>query len=144
MALLPLFQPLMALVLWSFVMWAWLYATRIPAIARAKLEFDPTMTREQLSARLPAYVRWPADNYNNLFEQPVLFYAVLLTLAFLNAGDAVNVGLAWAYVGLRVVHSLVHALVNLITLRFAVFMVASVVLLILTLRTAALVFLGTA
>jgi hypothetical protein len=70
-------------------------------------------------------VRWKADNYNNLLEQPTIFYAVALTLAFLNAGSGHNAGLAWAYVALRIAHSLVHALINKVMIRFALFAAAS-------------------
>ncbi len=132
--------PLVALVLWSFVMWAWLYATRIPAIRKAKIVFDPARAVEQLDAALPPEVKWKADNYNHLMEQPTLFYAIVLALAVLGADDAMNVGLAWAYVAIRVVHSLVQATVNIILLRFAIFMVGSLVLLAMTLRAALVVF----
>ncbi len=135
----PILAPVVALVLWSFVMWAWLYATRIPAISKAKVALDPTRTKEGFDALLPPRVRWKADNYNHLMEQPTLFYAVALTLALLGAGDGVNLGLAWCYVGLRIAHSLVQATFNIIMLRFAIFMVASVVLLVMALRAAVLV-----
>src|SRR4051794_35925518 len=72
--------PLVALVLWTFVMWAWLYATRIPAIRRAKIVFDPARAVEQLQAVVPPEAQWKADNYNHLMEQPTLFYAVVLAL----------------------------------------------------------------
>ena len=88
-------------------------------------------------------MRWKADNYNHLMEQPTLFYAIALTLAVLGAGDGLNAMLAWAYVGLRVIHSLVQALVNVILLRFGLFMVASAVLLILAVRTALAIFTAT-
>jgi len=84
-------------------------------------------------------VRWKADNYNHLMEQPTLFYATALTLALLGAGEGTNLALAWTYVGLRIVHSLVQALVNIIILRFTIFMVASVVLLAMSVRAALLV-----
>lgn len=58
----PILLPAMTLVLWSFVMWAWLYATRIPAIMRRKVPMPPTMTKDDLNAALPAEVRWKADN----------------------------------------------------------------------------------
>lgn len=132
--------PVIALVLWSFVMWAWLYATRIPAILKNKLVLGPTTTKSELNAQLPASVRWKADNYNHLMEQPTLFYAVALTLAVIGAGDEISVMLAWAYVGVRVVHSLVQALINIVMLRFAIFMVGSLVLLALSLRAAMAVF----
>src|ERR1700745_1037260 len=132
----PILAPLMALVLWSFVMWAWLYATRIPAIVKNKVGLDPQRPQEGLPAQLPARVRWKADNYNHLMEQPTLFYAVALTLALIGEGTGLNAGLAWFYVALRVVQSLVQAMVNVTMLRFAIFMVASVVLMVLALRAA--------
>jgi hypothetical protein len=115
-------------------MWAWLYATRIPAIVKNKIVLDPHRPKEEFHALLPARVRWKADNYNHLMEQPTLFYAVALTLALIGDGAGLNAGLAWFYVGLRIVHSLVQATVNVIMLRFAVFMVASLVLLVMALR----------
>ena len=136
----PILAPVVALVLWTFVMWAWLYATRLPAIVNLKLVYDPNRPASEFMDQIPAPVRWKADNYNHLMEQPTLFYAVALTLALLGAGAGVNAGLAWVYVALRVVHSLVQATVNRVTVRFAIFMVASLVLLALAVRTALLVF----
>ena len=72
----PILAPLVALILWSFVMWAWLYATRIPAIVKNRIRLDPHRPAAEFNAQLPAEVRWKADNYNNLMEQPTLFYAV--------------------------------------------------------------------
>jgi hypothetical protein len=135
----PILAPLVALVLWSFVMWAWLYATRIPAILRNKIVYDPHRPAEEFHAQLPAPVRWKADNYNHLMEQPTLFYAVALTLALLDAGAGLNAGLAWLYVALRIAHSLVQALINVIMLRFAIFMAGSIVLLAMSIRAAAIV-----
>jgi hypothetical protein len=135
-----LFQPVIALVLWSFVMWAWLYATRIPAIRKYKVVMDPHQPASEFHAQLPAEVRWKADNYNNLMEQPTLFYAAAITLAVLGEANAANLALAWLYVGLRVVHSLVQATTNVIIVRFSVFMIASVVLLALSMRAALVVF----
>src|SRR5271170_6330247 len=90
--------PVVALVFWSFVMWAWLYATRIPAIAKGRIAYDPNRPNAEFQAKIPARVRWKADNYNNPMEQPTLFYALTLTLALLGAGDRVNIALAWLYV----------------------------------------------
>jgi hypothetical protein len=115
------------------------YATRIPAMIKGRVTYDPRKPAEEFHARLPANVRWKADNYNHLMEQPTLFYAVVLALAVLGAGDGLNTTLAWAYVALRIVHSLVQALVNVVVWRFAIFMVSSVVLLILAIRLAVVV-----
>jgi len=125
-----------ALVLWTFVMGVWLYATRIPAMKKHQVIYDPQRPAEEFHAQLPADVRWKADNYNNLLEQPPLFYAVALTLAFLEAGSGFNAGLAWAYVALRIVHSLVQALINKVMIRFALYAAASIILLVMTISAA--------
>ncbi len=111
-------------------MCGWLYASRIPALKKHNIAYDPRRPSEEFHAQLPAGVRWKADNYNNLLEQPTIFYAVALTsLTFLNAGFGFNTGLAWAYVALRIAHSLVQALINKVMVRFALFAAASLVLL---------------
>lgn len=125
-----------ALAAWTFVIWFWMYATRIPAIARAKLRLDPDAPRGEQMATLPPRVRWKADNYNHLFEQPTLFYAIAITLALLGKDRGLDLILAWSYVGLRVVHSLVQTLINKIELRFGVFAISSLVLLVMTVRAA--------
>lgn len=136
----PLFAPVIALVLWSFVMWFWLYATRLPAMHKAKVDLNPRRPSGSLQAALPPEVNWKADNYNHLMEQPTLFYAVTITLAVTGAGTALDLSLAWAYVALRVVHSLIQSTVNVIPVRFAVFAVASLALLALAIRAALVVF----
>ena len=132
--------PVMALVLWSLVMWAWLYATRIPAMRKARIRLDPDVPPGTLTQTLPPQVRWKADNYNHLMEQPTIFYATALALAVAGSGGGLNLWLAWAYVGLRIAHSLVQALVNLILLRWALFMASSLVLVVLAVRAAMRVF----
>jgi hypothetical protein len=124
----PILLPVVVLVAWTMVMWAWMYVTRIPAIFASKMKLNPNAPRGEQMNSLPPQVRWKADNYNHLMEQPTLFYALCLALALAGAGDGLNLTLAWAYVGLRVLHSLVQALVNIIELRFAVFMLSSFVL----------------
>ncbi|MES0875180.1 MAPEG family protein [Sinimarinibacterium sp. HSW-8] len=133
-------QPVVALVLWTFVMWLWMYVTRIPAIQRMNLKLDPQVPPRELMNQLPARVRWKADNYNHLFEMPTLFYAVALSLALLGDATSGSVILAWAYVGLRVVHSVFQATVNKIEVRFALFALSSLLLLALTVRAAMAVF----
>lgn len=130
----PILQPVMVLVLWSMVMWAWLYATRIPAMRAARTRLDANLPREQITGNLPPRVRWKADNYNHLMEQPTIFYATALVLAFVGEGQGLNLWLAWAYVALRVVHSLWQATSHVIIVRFGIFMAASLVLLALAVR----------
>ena len=136
----PILSPLIVLVLWTFAMCIWLYATRIPALKKYKIVYDPHRPSEDFHAQLPAEVRWKADNYHNLLEQPTVFYAVVLTLVFLNAGSGLNTGLAWVYVSLRIAHSLVQAIINNVMIRFTLFAAASLVLLVMTIRAALIVF----
>ena len=127
--------PVVALVAWTFVVWAWMYATRLPAMRRMKIRLDSAAPRGEQMSQLPAQVRWKADNYNHLMEMPTLFYAIGLVLALLSP-SAFDVGLAWTYVGLRVAHSVFQSLVNKIEVRFALFFLSSVVLIALTVEAA--------
>jgi hypothetical protein len=117
-----------------------MYATRIPAIVKARMPMDPEAPRGQQMATLPAKVRWKADNYNHLMEQPTVFYAVGLCLALAGHGDGASLTLAWVYVGLRVIHSLVQTIVNKIEVRFGLFMLSSLVLIALTVEAVRTVF----
>jgi len=135
-------QPVVALAAWTMVMWVWMYSTRIPAMRAAKL--DPNELSKQgtgkLDNLLPPQVQWKAHNYNHLHEAPTVFYAVAIVLAIIGQGDGYNLWLGWLYFGLRVVHSLVQAIANIIVLRFAVFAVSSLVLAVLVFRAASAVF----
>jgi hypothetical protein len=131
--------PVTALLLLTCVVWAWMYATRIPAIQKMGMKMDPHLPKGQQMSELPPRVRWKADNYNHLLEQPTMFYAVTLTLALLGAGEGLNVTLAWCYVGLRVIHTLQQTLWNKIEVRFLLFSLSSLVLIAMVLRTAAVI-----
>ena len=136
----PMLGPVVALAAWTALIWGWMYATRIPAIIGSRMRLDPQAPRGEQMATLPARVRWKADNYNHLMEQPTQFYAIALALALLGDASAWSLGLAWAYVGLRVVHSLWQVLVNQIQIRFALFSLSSLVLFALVFRAALLAF----
>jgi hypothetical protein len=138
----PILAPIVALIAWSLVMWLWMYAKRIPAMTAAKIDTKNLVggNGADLRARIPAEAQWPADNYNHLMEQPTLFYAIALTLALLGAGGGINLTIAWAYVGLRVVHSIVQVTVNRVIVRFSIFTLATLCLIALTLHAAMVVF----
>jgi hypothetical protein len=116
--------PVVALVIWSLIMLIWLYATRIPAMSKAKLK--PGQASKAEMEQLPSAN--VANNYNHLMEQPTLFYAICFALQFMDQANDINIGLAWLYVVIRVVHSLVQATVNIIIVRFLIFIVGSLVL----------------
>ena len=134
--------PVVALAGWTMVMWLWMYATRIPAMNRAGIDGAKWVggTGRQLDDALPAEVQWKAHNYNHLMEQPTVFYAVALTLAMIGQGDGLNATLGWAYVGLRVAHSIVQATINRVMIRFLLFALASLALIALIVHAAIPVF----
>ena len=124
-------QPAVALMAWTMVMWAWMYATRIPAMNAARINPDSLATNPgtTLDDLLPAPVQWKAHNYNHLHEAPTLFYAVCFSLQFLGQGEhPVNIGFAWGYVSIRVLHTLVHSTFNDVRIRFFLFLLSSVFL----------------
>ena len=116
-------KPVVVLLGWTMVMWVWMYATRIPALNAAKVDLDEIVLDpdKSLDSVLPPQVQWKAHNYNHLHESPTVFYAVALALALIHKGDGITAQIAWVYVGLRVLHSLVQATVNKVGLRFGVF-----------------------
>lgn len=124
----PFLLPILTLVVWTLVVWFWMYATRIPAMSKAKVELDPNKTGAEMMAGIPPTVRWKADNYNHLLEQPTIFYAVALVLAMAGAGEGLGWYCAWAYVALRVVHTLIQVTVNHIMARFSVFTLSTLAL----------------
>jgi hypothetical protein len=132
----PILGPVVALVAWSLVMMMWMYATRFPAMQRKGIDLKGRVGGRgtQLDGVIEDQVQWKAHNYNHLMEQPTLFYAIALTLALIGQGDGVSLAVAWAYVGLRIAHSLVQATVNVVRWRFLLFSAASIALLILTIR----------
>ena len=142
-----IFQPVVALMIWTMIMWVWMYATRIPAMSKAQSIPEPMSlvgsTGASLREKLPDKVNWKADNYNHLHEQPTLFYAVAILLGVMGYGDGQLALLAWIYVGLRVAHSLVQATANRVIVRFVLFALSSVVLIAMIFKAAMVVF-GTA
>jgi hypothetical protein len=129
-----LLAPIVALNAWTFVIEGWMYKTRIPVYN--KLELPPSVLKHELEVQTPAEVRWKADNYNHLMEQPTQFYALALVLAATSPGDQIDSALAWSYVGLRVVHSLVQCISNSIMTRFSIFVTSSGVLAVMAGRAA--------
>lgn len=128
-----LITPVLALVLWTLVIWIWMYATRIPAMQKAGI--DPQEAARTRALDLPPEVMWVADNYNHLMEQPTIFYATAFAAQLAGQTDHWNIGLAWGYVTLRVAHSLIQCTRNIIVLRFTVFTLSTILLAILAVRT---------
>lgn len=128
----PILAPAAVLVLWSMVMLLWLTVTRFPAFARAGIGLDkaaPGTRYVDVEAMLPPSVNWKSHNYTHLMEQPTLFYAVVAILALAGAGGELNTALAWAYVVIRIVHSVWQSTINRIPVRVFLFTLSSLCLL---------------
>lgn len=134
--------PVVVLLAWTMVMWIWMYATRIPAMNAAGIDAKNLVGSDgaSLRAKLPETISWKADNYNHLHEAPTVFYAVAIVLAIIGQGDGLNTQLAWAYVALRIAHSIVQATINRVMVRFALFALSSFALMALIARAAVAVF----
>lgn len=125
--------PVLALVCWTLVMWLWMYATRIPAMQKAGINAAKMKEKSEMDV-LPRSVRQVADNHNHLHEQPVLFYALAMYSHFVGVGDPINIGFAWSYVLLRIAHSVFQATVNFIPVRFALYTLATLCLIVIAVR----------
>jgi hypothetical protein len=128
----PLLAPVVTLVAWSIVMLLWLAIKRAPFV-RNRGELPAGTRGEDMP---PGPHNWPAHNYQHLVEQPTLFYAIVLALVLMGFDQPINVWLAWGYVGLRIVHSIVQATVNIVRIRFLLFLLATVCLVGLTVHAA--------
>jgi hypothetical protein len=131
--------PMLALILWTFVLWFWLYATRIPAMRAARIDPAKIKRKDDLDP-LPLRVKQVADNYNHLHEQPTVFYALIVYSQLAGVHDGLNIGLAWAYVGIRVIHSLVQCTSNFVPVRFSIFALGSLVLMAIAIRDVSALF----
>jgi hypothetical protein len=128
--------PAAALVCWSLVMLLWMAATRFPAMAKLGIDMKkvPAGGRgESLNKMLAPQVMWKSHNYTHLMEQPTIFYPAVIVLALAGA-TSLDVTLAWAYVGLRVVHSIWQATVNRLAVRATLFFVSTICLIALAVR----------
>ena len=131
-----LFSPMLTMMILTAIVWVYMYAKRIPFLS--SLDLDPNdITPALLTEVSPPSVANPSDNLKNLFEMPVLFYALVLYLTATGQADGLYAGAAWAFVVLRALHSMVHCTVNIVMLRFAIYAASSLALFFMLARAAA-------
>jgi len=121
----PLLAPVVVLCAWTIVMLVWLAVKRAPFM-RNRGALPKGVRGEDMP---PGPHNWPAHNYQHLVEQPTIFYAIVLSLVLMGFDHPINVYLAWGYVGLRIVHSIVQATVNIVRIRFTIFLLSTFCLL---------------
>ena len=127
----PLLAPVVALVAWTLVMLIWMAVKRFPILKGRDI---PNGARG--SDMPPGPHNWPAHNYEHLMEQPTIFYAIVFALVLMGFDHPINVYLAWGYVGLRIVHSVIQATSNVVRIRFPIFLLATICLVCLTVHAA--------
>ncbi len=123
-----IFVPFFGLMLLTMVVWVFMYIRRLTWISVNSPDPQSISTPEKLNQVLPEAVNYPSNNLKNLFELPVLFYALCLYLAAVAQVDSLYVYSAYGYLALRVVHSAVHCTVNLVLLRFGLYVTSSLIL----------------
>ena len=129
--------PAAVLVLWSLIVLMWVVLTRFPAFAKAGIDFATVQRGARYSdveSQMPANVNWVSHNYTHLMEQPTVFYAAVAILAIAGDSSAVNLAVAWGYVGLRIAHSLWQGLVNIVAIRSVLFTLSTICLLVLAIN----------
>ena len=132
-----LLRPAFLLAAWTLVITTWMFVTRVPMMAKLKIDPQDAQDTSKLNDLLPEEVQRVARNYNHLFEQPTLYYAVVVMIAMIGAVDEIHVACSWAFLGLRVVHSCVQATLDIVPIRFGLFLIAWLVLAVMILRALA-------
>jgi hypothetical protein len=130
----PLLGPVVTLVAWSIVMCFWMAIARTAQL-RGK-EIPPGTRGSDLEREQPGKANWPAHNYAHLMEQPTIFYAIVFALILMGFDAPINVYLAWGYVGFRILHSIFQATINIVPVRFLLFLLATLCLIALIIHAA--------
>jgi hypothetical protein len=126
--------PVLALIVLTLLMWIWMYATRIATMQKAGIKLQEARHPGSLNG-LPSLARHATDNYNHLLEQPTIFYVLVFYIVFSGHSDGLHIYLAWAYVALRVVHSLIRCTANVVvTAGFFIFSLSTLVLMVMAAR----------
>lgn len=131
-----IFGPFLAMMLLTAIVWVVMYWRRLGYILSHRIDSQKLTIPEKGAALIPEEVNWPSYNFRNLFELPVLFYALCLYVYVMGYVDSVYVSSAWLYFALRAIHSLIHCTRNIVKARFAVYMLSSIVLWFMFIRAA--------
>ena len=123
-----IFLPFFGMFLLTFAVWVLMYVRRLAFIARNKIDTQKLRTPEMGAALVPEAVSYPSYNFKNLFELPVIFYALCLYLYVIGSVDHTYVISAWIFFTFRALHSAIHCTVNIVKLRFLSYLIAALAL----------------
>lgn len=127
MSQIAIFQPVLAMLILTAAVWLVLFIRRMAYLTSQKIDAEQLKTPSQIAAIIPADVEAPANNFKNLFEVPIVFYVICITAFLLGQVDGLLFNCAWAFVVLRVLHSLVHCTYNRVQHRFMAYLGSSIV-----------------
>jgi hypothetical protein len=131
-----IFSPFFATILLTLIVWIYMYIRRLSFISGLKINQQELAAPGVLEKLSPPSVINPSDNLKNLFEIPVLFYAIVLYLFVTKQVDSIYVNAAWIFFGFRVLHSAIHCTSNLITFRFAAYIISTFAVWLMVIRAA--------
>lgn len=131
-----IFGPFLAMLLLTLAVWVYMYVRRLAFIGRSGIAAQELATPERAAAVIPESAHYPAHNLRNLFELPVVFYALSLYLFVTGAVDAAYVTAGWLFFVFRLIHSVIHCTVNVVVLRFLAYMGGAAALWFMVLRAA--------
>ena len=132
--------PVLALIIWTLIMMMVMYKRRIPAMAAISKRTQDFIDDPKLGEKMPASARWAADNFNHLHENPTIFYALMFAIFLMDKVTPLALYCAWGYVVIRVIHSVVQIMSNNVIMRFSLFVLSALLLVIMALSTAAKLF----
>ncbi len=136
-----IFSPFFAMVFLTFLVWIYMYIRRINFITSKKIRpQDFAASSTTLAQISPANVSNPSDNFKNLFEMPIIFYAFVLYLFITKQVDTIYINASWIFVVFRILHSVVHCTFNLIMLRFYLYLFSAIAIWFMTIRAALMYF----
>ena len=131
-----IFGPFFAMMLLTMLVWIYMYVRRIAFITGKQLNSQDLAVPGALAQLSPPSVSNPSDNLKNLFEVPILFYALALYLFVTNQVDGIYLDAAWVFVAFRVVHSAIHCTINIVIVRFYIYALSTLALWFMLLRAA--------
>jgi len=130
-----IFSPVFAMLLLTLVVWVYMYSRRIPFIR--KNDFGPDeLTPAEFTRLSPPEVANPSDNLKNLFEIPVIFYVLAIYLFATDHVDNTHLISSWVFVVFRVLHSAVHCTINIVMLRFCLYLISTLCVALIACRAA--------
>ena len=129
-----LLVPFLGMMLLTLAVWLYMYVRRLTWLAANRPDNEAIDSPEKLNALIPDAVNRPSNNLKNLFELPVLFYALALLLYATGNVDGVYVAAAWGFVIFRALHSAIHCTINHVMARFVCYLVSSLLLWLMLIR----------